>query len=78
MLSTFLILFIGALLGFLLIGSLSDNQAKSNKELTPGLKLLPGDLSWQNEKGNVRVFFPITSSIVLSVVLSLVMYFLNR
>jgi Na+/H+ antiporter NhaC len=78
MLTTFLAGLITSFLAFAFIGWLSDKQAATNKDLTPGLKLLPGDVSWQNEKGNVRVFFPITSSIVLSVVLSLVMWFLNR
>jgi hypothetical protein len=78
MVSTFLWGLVAALIGFAVVGLLSDNQAKTNKDLTPGLKLLPGDVSWQNQSGNVRVFFPITSSIVLSVVLSLVMWFLNR
>jgi hypothetical protein len=78
MLTTFLTLLIGALAGFAIVGLLSDRQAATNKKLTPGLALLPGDISWQNETGNVRVYFPITSSIVLSIVGSLVFWLLGR
>jgi len=37
------------------------------------LSLLPGDISWQNQSGNVRVYFPITTSIVVSLVLTLLL-----
>jgi hypothetical protein len=78
MLTTFLTLVLGSLIGFMVVGWLSDRTAKSDPRVTPGLSLLPGDVSWQNEKGNVRFYFPITSSIVLSVVASLVLWFMNR
>jgi hypothetical protein len=78
MLSIFLSLVLGTLVGFMLVGWLSDRTAKNDPRVTPGLSLLPGDVSWQNEKGNVRFYFPITSSIVLSIVASLVMWFINR
>jgi hypothetical protein len=78
MLTTFLTLVLGALIGFMVVGWMSDQTAKNDPRVTPGLSLLPGDVSWQNEKGNVRVYFPITSSIVLSVVATLVLWFFNR
>ncbi len=68
---------LAALVGFALIGFMSDQQSRTNKNLTPGLKLLPGDIEWKNQSGNVRVYFPVTSSIVLSIVISLVMYVLR-
>lgn len=37
---------------------------------------LPGDIRWQNEKGGVC--FPITSMIIVSVVLTLIMNLLGR
>lgn len=37
---------------------------------------LPGDIRWQSEKGGV--FFPITSMIIVSVVLTLIMNLLGR
>lgn len=41
------------------------------------LQLLPGDIKYESPSGSVRVYFPITTSIVLSIVLSLVMRFLG-
>ena len=37
---------------------------------------LPGDIVI--DKGNFKLFFPITTSILLSVILSLILYFINR
>jgi len=41
-----------------------------------GLGRLPGDISF--EWGRLRVYFPITTSIVLSVLLSFLFWLLNR
>jgi len=41
-----------------------------------GLGRLPGDLSLGSE--NFRVYIPITTSILISVILSLVLWLLNR
>ena len=37
---------------------------------------LPGDFAWRGK--NTTVYFPLMTSIVLSVILSLVLYFVNR
>ncbi len=37
---------------------------------------LPGDFTWRGK--HTTVYFPLMTSIVLSVVLSLVLYFVNR
>jgi hypothetical protein len=37
---------------------------------------LPGDFTWRGK--NTTVYFPLMTSIVLSVILSLVLYFANR
>jgi len=42
----------------------------------PFLGKLPGDILIQNK--NVTFYFPIVTSIVLSILLSLVFYFINR
>jgi hypothetical protein len=42
----------------------------------PGLGRLPGDI--QIQRGNWSFYFPLTTSIVISVILSLVLYFLGR
>ncbi len=78
MLSTWIALFLGTLAGMTLVGWLSDKQSAQDKNLTPGLKLLPGDIKWQNESGNVKVYFPVTSSIVLSIVLSLAFWLFGK
>lgn len=41
-----------------------------------GLGRLPGDVVWQ--RGNTRVYFPIMTSLVISVVLSLCLYLFSR
>ncbi len=38
---------------------------------------LPGDISWRSKSGNTSVYFPLGTCIVLSVVLSLVMWIVN-
>ena len=40
---------------------------------TPGYALLPGDIKYESANGNFRFYFPITTSIVLSIVLTLIM-----
>ena len=42
----------------------------------PGLGRLPGDFVWQ--KGNVRFYFPLATSILLSVILTVVLWLLRR
>jgi hypothetical protein len=37
---------------------------------------LPGDFTWRGK--NTTVYFPLMTSILLSVILSLVLYFVNR
>src|SRR5215471_15598853 len=39
-------------------------------DVTPGLSFLPGDIKYESPGGNVQVYFPIVTSIVLSVVLT--------
>jgi hypothetical protein len=42
----------------------------------PFLGKLPGDLSI--DRGNVKVFFPITTCIVISIVVSILLYLIQR
>jgi len=39
---------------------------------------LPGDLHWRNRTGNTQVYFPIATSIVLSLFFSLLLWLLNH
>jgi hypothetical protein len=69
---TFLKIFIVVMLALAFIGWLADRRAAANKSgVTPGLSLLPGDIKYESSNGNVRVYFPIVTSVVLSVVLTL-------
>jgi hypothetical protein len=45
---------------------------------TPRLSFLPGDIKYESPGGNVRVYFPIVTSIVLSVVLTLILRLFGR
>jgi hypothetical protein len=38
---------------------------------------LPGDLHWRSRSGNAQVYFPLATSIVLSVLLSLILWLLR-
>ena len=71
---TFLEVFIVVLLALAFVGWLADRLAAANRpDVTPGLSFLPGDIKYQSPRGNVRVYFPIVTSIVLSVVLTLIL-----
>jgi len=71
---TFLKIFIVTLLALAFVGWLSDRRAAARRsDVTPGLSLLPGDIKYESPNGNVRVYFPIVTSIVLSVVLTLIL-----
>jgi Protein of unknown function (DUF2905) len=71
--STILTIAIGLLLGFALVGWLSDNRVRSPGTAKPQLSFLPGDIKYESPSGNVKVYFPIATSIVLSIVLSLIL-----
>jgi len=71
---TFFVIFIVTLLALAVIGWLADRRAAAQKpKVTPGLSFLPGDIKYESPNGNVRVYFPIVTSIVLSVVLTLIL-----
>ena len=55
------------------IGYVSGGQSGAGRELrAQPLQLLPGDIKYESPNGNVRIYFPITTSIVLSMIGSLV------
>ena len=71
---TFLKIFIVVVLALAFIGWLADRRAAAKRpDVTPGLSLLPGDIKYESPNGNVRVYFPIVTSIVLSVLLTLIL-----
>ena len=75
---TFLKIFIALVIVLAFIGWLADRRAAANKpNVTPGLSFLPGDIKYQSPNGNVRIYFPIVTSIVLSVLLTLILRFFS-
>ena len=71
---TFLEIFIALVIVLAFIGWLADRRAAANKpNVTPGLSFLPGDIKYQSPNGNFRIYFPIVTSIVLSVLLTLIL-----
>ena len=76
--STFLKIFIALVIVLAFIGWLADRRAAANRpNVTPGLSFLPGDIKYQSPNGNVRIYFPIVTSIVLSVLLTLILRFFS-
>jgi hypothetical protein len=62
------------LLALAFVGWLGDRRAAAHRpDVTPGLSFLPGDIKYESSNGNVRIYFPIVTSIVLSVVLTLIL-----
>jgi hypothetical protein len=75
---TFLKVFVVVVIVLAFIGWLADRRAAANRpNVTPGLSFLPGDLKYQSPNGNVRIYFPIVTSIVLSVLLTLILRFFS-
>jgi hypothetical protein len=71
---TFLKIFVAMVLALACVGWLADQRATAKRpNVTPGLSLLPGDVKYESSNGNVRIYFPIVTSIVLSVVLTLIL-----
>ena len=70
-LKIFIVVLLVVLLGHAFVGWLRP-------DVTPGLAFLPGDIKYESPGGNVRVYFPIVTSIVLSVVLTLILSFFGR
>ena len=42
----------------------------------PGESFLPGDIEYESPNGNVRIYFPIVTSVVLSVLFTLILRFI--
>ena len=75
---TFLKIFIALVIVLAFIGWLADRRAAANKpNVTPGLSFLPGDIKYESPNGNIRIYFPIVTSIVLSVLLTLILRFFS-
>ena len=62
------------MLVLVLVSYVSSMRGHSNEE-SSALSLLPGDIKYESRSGNFRFYFPITTSIVISIILTLVFYF---
>jgi hypothetical protein len=57
-----------------MIGWFADRRAADEEPgVTPGLSLLPGDFKYESSNGKVRIYFPIVTSIILSLMLSVIL-----
>jgi hypothetical protein len=71
---TFITIFLVMVLAFAVLGWFADRtEATKRTDGTPAVRLLPGDIKYESPSGNVRVYFPIMTSLIISVVLSLVL-----
>jgi Protein of unknown function (DUF2905) len=60
-----------------LVSYVSGKRSNQRTDQASALALLPGDIKYQSPSGNFRFDFPITTSIVVSIILTLVLYFLR-
>jgi Protein of unknown function (DUF2905) len=70
------ILLIAAVI-MLTLGALAyliEKQGADRDAPPPVYTLLPGDIKYESPDGNFRFYFPITTSIVVSIVLSLALW----
>jgi hypothetical protein len=75
--STFLITAIIVTLTLGAVAYFSGRREERPPESESMLKLLPGDISYESPRGNFRFYFPITTSLVISAVLTLVLWLLR-
>jgi hypothetical protein len=69
---TFLLTILFTTLTLGAIGYAADQRARKDlRQKGAALQLLPGDIKYESPSGNFRFYFPLTTSIVLSVVLSI-------
>jgi hypothetical protein len=65
----------------LLSGGIKMASANANENPTgtvpPGESFLPGDIKYESSDGNVRIYFPIVTAIILSVLFTLILRFIG-
>jgi hypothetical protein len=57
----------------------SSAIANENPEGTvpPGESFLPGDIKYESSKGNVRIYFPVVTSIILAALFTVILRFIR-
>ena len=59
-----------------IVGSAIANENPKGT-VPPGESFLPGDIKYESPNGNVRIYFPIVTAIVLSVLFTLILRFIG-
>ena len=59
------------------VSSVSSKRTSHTSDDASALSLLPGDIKYESPSGRFRSYFPITTSIVISIILTLVLYFFS-
>jgi Protein of unknown function (DUF2905) len=74
---TLLITFLIIMLALGLVSYVSSKRSNHRHDQTSALSLLPGDIKYESPSGRFIFYFPITTSIVVSIILTLVLYVLR-
>jgi Protein of unknown function (DUF2905) len=74
---TFLVTVGIVMLALGLVSYLSSKRSGHRSSEASALSLLPGDVKYESPSGRFVFYFPIATSIVVSIILSLVLYFLR-
>ena len=65
----------------LLSGGIKIASANANVNpigtVPPGESFLPGDIKYESPNGNVRIYFPIVTAIILSILFTLILRFIR-
>ena len=65
----------------LLSGGIKMASANANENpigtVPPGESFLPGDIKYESPNGNVRIYFPIVTAIILSILFTLILRFIR-
>ena len=72
---TFLLITGIVMLALGLVSYASSKRAAHTSNDASALSLLPGDIKYESPNGRFRFYFPITTSIVISIILTLALYF---
>jgi len=75
--ATFLITAAVIMLTLGLVSYFSSTRANQPPHGGHVLSLLPGDIKYESPSGNFRFYFPVTTSILISIVLTLVLWLLS-
>ena len=74
---TFLITTLVVMLALGLVAFVSRKRSNFRNDQVSALSLLPGDIKYESPGGNFVFYFPVATSIVVSIILTLVLYLLR-